>query len=174
MLLEGTSHLCFCQSDGSVFTKGLGLNQLLFVGKQPLCWLWRYVKTSDWKSTSLYQEEHSPPRWWWWRGASVCLFLSEVYGSGLENRGPQVSKLSPSVDGLHNQFLDEPLSHANVKHAQTLSNEKGVLQIKRFPTCGSCLIPSGRAAQKTDPHLSLHVWILMKCCPVMLWVQWKA
>lgn len=64
-----------------------------------------YLKISDWKSALLYQEEHWPPLLC---GASVC-FLSGVYSPGSENRGPQVSQLSPSSDGLHIQFLDKPV-----------------------------------------------------------------
>lgn len=43
-------------------------------------------------------------------------------------------------------------SHANVQHAQTISNEKQVLQIKHFATCASHLIPSGRSAYEGRAH----------------------
>lgn len=66
-----------------------------------------YLTISDWKSALVHQEEHWPPLSVVW-SLSVC-FLSGVYSPGSENRGPQVSQLSPSSDGLHIQFLDKPV-----------------------------------------------------------------
>lgn len=101
-----------------------------------------YLKRSDWeKRTTLSRGTLTPPVVW-----SLCLFSLWGIRSWIrEQRSSGVPIITFRWWPSHSVFRQAShmhVSHVNVKHAQTLSNEK---RIKHFATCASHLIPSSRS-----------------------------
>lgn len=101
---------------------------------RPLLVIW---EISEWTSTSLYQEEPRPPC----RVEPLFVFSPEdPVVDQRQQRSSGVSIITSLWWPSHSLFRQAShmyMSHANVKHVQTHSTVRRVLQIKHFATCAS-------------------------------------